>query len=149
MHSSDRAKTTAAPPSVDLMALLSRCLGNMQMVERVLSMFSQTGRADLDRLRSAVETLDFGAIEEVTHRLKGAASNVSAARLRELLIRGEQLGRQQNVAELTPLLDELESEWTEFERYARAFRPPAGGQSHGPARFIKQPLETSYAGASC
>src|SRR5689334_10507171 len=61
------------PAPVDLMALLARCMGNMNLIVRVLARFRDTGCADLEQLAGAIDRHDFAAVAEIAHRLKGAA----------------------------------------------------------------------------
>lgn len=149
MTAAELTNATIGEQSVDLMALLGRCLGNIKMVERVLATFRATGKSDLDQLQQAIETLDFQAISEISHRFQGSASNVSALKLRELLTQAERLGREQNSVALTAVLVRLQSEWEAFERFSRAFAPTAGPAASAGARPSHSPSGTSYAGASC
>jgi len=131
---------------VDFMALLGRCLGNFKMVEKVLATFRDTGWSDLCQLEEAVNLSNFQAIEEVSHRFKGAASNVSATGLRELLARVEQFGREQNCAELTAILPQLRSEWEDFRRYAEVFVPSPKTAAND---LIARSLDSSEARHAC
>lgn len=145
----DLQTTTTSDQAIDLMSLLGRCLGNMKMVERVLATFSATGKSDLDQLQTAIETANFQAIAEISHRFQGSASNVSAMRLRELLTHVERLGREQNSTQLTATLVRLRDEWNAFEQFSRAFMPSAGSMNAAPVRPALCPSGASYAGASC
>lgn len=136
-------------PAVDMMGLLGRCLGNFKMVERVLSTFRATGRSDLEQLERAIKAADFQATTDVSHRFQGAASNVSATRLRELLKRSERLAKEQNHTELLMLLGALQLEWDEFERQSQTLAPTSGNGSAGPVRKMQSSLETAHAGISC
>ena len=78
MSDSKFSNSADGAQAVDFMALLGRCLGNFKIVERVIETFRDTGMSDLDQLRTAAEVGDFASIVEISHRLKGAASNVSA-----------------------------------------------------------------------
>lgn len=116
----------AAVAAVDIMALLGRCLGNFELIIRVLARFRKTGGTDLDHLGHAIERSDFAAVVAIAHRFKGAAGNVSAAGLQKIAAQMEQLSRDKNAAELPGLLSQLRVEWEEFLRFADAFAPPAG-----------------------
>lgn len=112
--------------AVDLMAVLARCLGNIDLVVRVLSKFRNTGTADLAQIEMAIERSDFRAVAEIAHRFKGAAANVSASRLHVTATYLEELGREQNGAELRDVFNQLNAEWESFVRFAYAFAPAAG-----------------------
>ncbi|MFO0918177.1 MAG: Hpt domain-containing protein [Planctomycetaceae bacterium] len=134
--------------AIDLMALLGRCLGNIKMVERVLTTFRATGKSDLEQLEHAITAVNYQAVAEITHRFQGSASNISAMTLRELLTQAERLGREQRADELKAILPRLRSEWENIERFSRAFGP-ANNDGAPPARTSHSLSGTSYAGASC
>lgn len=136
-------------PAIDVMSLLGRCLGNFQMVERVLTTYRSTGAAELAKLQEAIERAEFPAITEIAHRFQGASSNVSALRLRELLKRAEHLAREQSLPELLMIMSQLPSEWDAFERQCDTIAPASGSSAGGPARQTHRPLETCHAGARC
>jgi len=114
--------------AVDVMGLLGRCLGNIELASRVLAKFHETGRHDLDELERSVIVSDWKAAENVAHRFKGAASNISAGLLQNLAAQAERLSREQNELELGETLAQLRDEWLNFERYAAAFAPASCAQ---------------------
>lgn len=122
-----------AAPAIDLMSLLGRCLGNIDLILRVLSSFRNAGKIDFARLEQALERADFETIVEVAHRFKGAAGNVSAPGLRKIAIALEQSGREHNGAAVEQSLNEFRVEWEEFVRCADAFAPAASVPVNGPA----------------
>lgn len=136
---SDKPQGTAAetqecaPTTIDMMSLLGRCLGNIDLILRVLASFRNAGRVDLARLQQAVECLDFETVVEVAHRFKGAAGNVSAPGLRKIAVTMERLGRDRNGMALELALTQFRSEWEEFVRCADAFAPAASVPGSGPA----------------
>lgn len=123
MSHPELSNSTNEVPAVDFMALLGRCMGNFKMVERVIATFRDTGMTYLDQLQMAIEEGDFSAVEEISHRFKGAASNVSATGLTKLLFQAEQAGQKQNQAELLLILADLQLDWDEFLKFAQAFAP--------------------------
>jgi HPt (histidine-containing phosphotransfer) domain-containing protein len=143
------ANPVMGAPAVDMMGLLSRCLGNFKMVERVLSTFRTTGCSDIEQLSSAIECADFAAATDIAHRLRGAAGNVSATRLRDLLKDAERLAGEQNRDELLMMLGRLHAEWEEFERLSETLIPASRAPSSGSNRKLQSPLETCHAGTSC
>jgi HPt (histidine-containing phosphotransfer) domain-containing protein len=116
----------AADTAVDVMALLGRCLGNFELIVRVLARFRKTGDTDIEQLGSAIDRSDFVAVVEIAHRFKGAAGNISATGLHRIAAMLEQLGREQNAVELPGLLAQLKVEWEKFLTFADAFAPPVG-----------------------
>ena len=133
------ATSAAGAPAVDVMALLGRCLGNIELVVRVLDRFRKTGCTDLEQLEQAVERSDYDAVVQIAHRFKGAAGNTSAPALHKIAAALEQRGRERNGAELCDALAQLRSEWEDFIRFAEAFAPAAGATSSCPSGQL-QPL---------
>lgn len=136
-------------PAVDVMSLLGRCLGNFQIVERVLLTFRATGAADLVQLQEAIERADFTTIADIAHRFQGSASNVSALRLRELLKRAEGLAHEESLPELLMIMSQLPLEWDAVERQCDTIAPASGSSAGGIARQLSRPMETCHAGAGC
>lgn len=147
MSSSEVTKSSSGAPAVDTMALLGRCLGNFKMVERVLATFRTTGATYLDELQRAIEATNFPAAADISHKFYGAAGNVSATGLQEILKHAERLAREHCDAELQTILNRLRPAWEQFERYSQAFAPASGATSSGSVRPSPNLLDTCHAGA--
>jgi HPt (histidine-containing phosphotransfer) domain-containing protein len=63
---------------VDVSELLARCLGRIDLVERILWRFHQTLEADLAQIEVAAEMLRADEVARIAHRIKGASLAVSA-----------------------------------------------------------------------
>ena len=96
----------------DIDELVDRCMGNLELAERLLAMFQDRFETDLTELEKVFETGESGEIARVAHRIKGASASVSAQRLQELAARIEQLGRSGQSAAILPYLEQLRREWT-------------------------------------
>jgi HPt (histidine-containing phosphotransfer) domain-containing protein len=68
--------------------LMSRCMGNLEFVERILAIFQSRCDADLQELEEAVRDSDFIRVQRIAHRLKGACANAGAS---DLSIRASEL----------------------------------------------------------
>ena len=66
---------------LDIEDLKARCLGNMDLVERVLAKFAGQLDRDLDALEQAVGAGDAGQAAHFAHRIKGIAASVAARTL--------------------------------------------------------------------
>jgi HPt (histidine-containing phosphotransfer) domain-containing protein len=89
---------------IDLEALAARCLGNAQLVERVLAKFTVQLETDLVRLEKALEAGDTQAFRAVAHRLKGMSANVEAWPLHACAKEAEELALRDEVDELAAQL---------------------------------------------
>lgn len=66
---------------VDMNDLLGRCLGRMDLVQRILTKFQVALRQDLEQLEHAVLSRDVDQIAHIAHRMKGASLSVAAREL--------------------------------------------------------------------
>ena len=96
----DRAIPTSQPMSVpantevlNLDGLCERCLGNLDLVQRVLGKFEQRLPEELAELERVLELGDAAKAALVAHRIKGAASNVLASGLQKAAAEIEDLSR--------------------------------------------------------
>jgi HPt (histidine-containing phosphotransfer) domain-containing protein len=95
---------------VDLEALKSRCLGNLNLVGRVLSKFSVQLDADLAELARSLLDNDAPAFALVAHRIKGMSANVEARELSQYAAAAEQCALRHNVEQLPSFLSQLQQE---------------------------------------
>lgn len=73
-----------APPvhnPVDVNDLLGRCLGRLDLAERILQKFQCALEKDVRELEEAVRTTNTAEIAQLAHRIKGASLAVSAYKL--------------------------------------------------------------------
>ncbi len=79
--------TSAAesPPCemLNLDELRNRCMGNIDLVNRVLKKFQTRFPEELAEMKQALECGDSERIARVAHRVKGTSASVSAKRWRE------------------------------------------------------------------
>ena len=98
----DRAPSE--PAVLELSQLRGRCLGNDQLVLRILSKIQPTLAAEHDRLRSALDQGDAEAVAVVAHRLKGTAANIGAQQYLEVVHDLEMSARKGGVSVSEDLL---------------------------------------------
>ncbi len=149
MALSNPSNSADGAPAVDFMALLGRCLGNFRIVERAVATFRDAGRSDLNQLQIAIAGGDYAAVVEISHRFKGAASNVSALGLTKLLIRAELSGQEQDLSELTRILADLQVEWESIMCFVDAFAPASTAVEHGTVVQTQDTSEARHACAGC
>lgn len=140
------SNSTDGVSSVDFMSLLGRCLGNFKIVERAIATFRDAGWTDLSQLQAALEQQNFEAVVEISHRFKGAASNVSAVGLAKLLLAAENAGRERDHGALTRIMVDLRTAWEGFQRVVDALAPKANDLP--PSSFEGQSV-VSEAGHAC
>lgn len=68
-------------PPIDLDSLLQRCMGRLELMERMLASFTDNAAADIDELTHAIERSDSAEVARIAHKLKGTSLTVSAVPL--------------------------------------------------------------------
>jgi HPt (histidine-containing phosphotransfer) domain-containing protein len=63
--------------------LTARCLGRIDLVDRVLVQFQESLDQDLEQLDQAMANEDVAGIARVAHRVKGTSLTVAAHRLKD------------------------------------------------------------------
>lgn len=110
---------------------MARCLGNLEVLERVVSIFQTEFTHDLDSLEALVDSPGAGEqIARVAHRMKGASANVAANKLNRCVAEIEQLARKEQVHELRLRLERLREEWGQFTRFVDSLQPWPPDRSH-------------------
>jgi len=100
--------------SIDRDDLLSRCMGNQQFAQKILAAFLEQLDRDLIDLDEALSGEDLAQVATVSHRVKGAASNVSARRVREIAATLEELAKVGTDASIADWRDALHEERDQF-----------------------------------
>ena len=95
---------------IDMRQLRDRCLGNQQLVDRILLKLDGTLEGELRAIHAAMLQDDFLALATTAHRLKGTAANVGAEPLREVAQQLETCARHQQRGETEACYDRLEVE---------------------------------------
>jgi CheY-like chemotaxis protein len=103
-------------PDVDLMVFdlneaLTRVCGKRSLLQKMSELFLADCPALLDQIRSALAAGDGPMLQRAAHRIKGSAANLSAARVVEVALRLEEIGRGGRLAgadsERVELADEV------------------------------------------
>jgi HPt (histidine-containing phosphotransfer) domain-containing protein len=121
---------------LDLQGLCERCMGNLDLVARVLDKFEQRLPGELAELEQVLELGDAAKIALIAHRIKGCSANISAAGLRQAAAEIEDLSRAGRVADVPACLRNLRQQW---QRYidCRATLRPLSGSGHSPAPTLR------------
>ena len=96
--------------------LLSRCGGREQLVQRIVAGFQDQTAADLADLGRALADADTDEVVSRAHRIKGAASNVTASALQAAAAHLEQHGKDNNLAKADESFKRLQHEFEAFVR---------------------------------
>jgi Amt family ammonium transporter len=115
-------ETPATEPAVfDAEDLRERCLGRLALIERLLGSFEDRFWPEVERIERAAARGDREEIALAAHRLKGAAANVSAERLRNVLGQIERSSRSGRIEDVAQSLRQLRGEWERFAQRRSSF----------------------------
>ena len=96
-------------PPIDFDDLHTRCAGNERLIDKILRIFHERVEADFAKMEQAISEGATHAVE-LTHALKGAAGNVSAAGLHAVLIELERAVEAAEQQRIDTLLGEARTE---------------------------------------
>ena len=100
---------------VDMNDLLGRCLGRLDIVERILQTFHRTIRADLEKLEAAVRASDAEEIAHIAHRMKGASLSIAAHELQWCAERIETSAATRQLENIETHFSRLKQECARFD----------------------------------
>jgi len=101
----------------DMEQLVRRCMGRIELAERLLKSFESRFPEDLTKIEDSLRALDTPAASRMVHQLKGAAANVSAPDLYSMLARLEDNVRGEQYGQANDCVGEIQQTW---RRYANS-----------------------------
>jgi HPt (histidine-containing phosphotransfer) domain-containing protein len=103
---------------LNLDGLHNRCMGNIDLVQRVLRTFQQRLPEELDELEEVLERGDATQIARVAHRIHGNSANVSAEGIQRVAAEIEDLSHTGRVSDIPLRIERLRGEWERYLDYA-------------------------------
>ncbi|MBF0588407.1 MAG: response regulator [Magnetococcales bacterium] len=98
-----------AVPGIDMADVMERLQGDQALFEEILTSFRRRHREGITDIRNLIDTQEHEQAARATHKLKGAASNLSANRIKRSAQQlEERLLTPYNHRPMEPLLSELE-----------------------------------------
>ena len=98
---------------IDLEALQTRCLGNLDLVDRVLAKFTTQVDSDLDDLERAIEAGNAEQAAQLAHRIKGIAGSVEARDLYADAALAEEIALEKRLGDLPDFLKRMRGDRTQ------------------------------------
>jgi HPt (histidine-containing phosphotransfer) domain-containing protein len=118
MNVSCVAEFEASPP-INTKELLARCLGRVELMDKLLANFDEVLGPQIDQLELAVQVGDAPQIKTIAHRIKGAALTVAARDLSCCAEKLEVSAAQSNSVDSANCLEDV---LRECERLTAAIR---------------------------
>jgi HPt (histidine-containing phosphotransfer) domain-containing protein len=97
-------------PSVDADELLDRLDGDRLLLAELTELFRVDYPRQLDAIQQGIQRNDAPGVKQASHALKGALSNLSASKGREMAANLERLGASGELASAATVLNGLEKE---------------------------------------
>ena len=128
---------------LDVRGLCDRCMGNLDLVQRVLDKFESRLPEELAELERMLELEDDAKVALVAHRIKGSSSNVSADGLRRAAAEIEEMSRAGRVTEVRAHLPDLHEQWRRYVDCRGLLRAAIAGSARAaPDHPLETPIRT-------
>jgi CheY-like chemotaxis protein/HPt (histidine-containing phosphotransfer) domain-containing protein len=125
-HRPAQAPAPAPEPEYERPTLLKRLLGDELLVNEVLEVFLADFPVQLESLLAALPEGDAATIQQRAHRLKGAAANIGAGRLRELAAGVELAAREGDLSRAAELSGQLRPCFERLREQVAGEKPSGG-----------------------
>jgi HPt (histidine-containing phosphotransfer) domain-containing protein len=99
---------------LDLGALRNRCMGDLDLVQRVLKTFEERMPEEMETIEKALQLRDTEQIACVAHRVRGCSASMSADGLMRAAAEIEDAGRQGRLTDLPAGIERLHDEWEKY-----------------------------------
>jgi HPt (histidine-containing phosphotransfer) domain-containing protein len=107
----------AGPPTsrvLDVEGLVNRCMGNIELAQRVLEKFRQRLPEELAELEEALRLGDVEKLARTAHRIRGSSATMSAEGLATAAAGVEDAGRQGRASDIPLCIERLRDEWSKL-----------------------------------
>ena len=94
--------------------LLARCLGSLDLVQRVLDAYATQMEEDIPRLVSELEEGHSSDVARIAHRIKGASANAAVETLRSDAEEIERLARAAQLNQASSRVHQLKQDWSAY-----------------------------------
>jgi HPt (histidine-containing phosphotransfer) domain-containing protein len=106
---------------LDFEALVNRCMGNMDFVDRVLLKINERLPLDIEELERALNQQDAQQVAGVAHRIKGSVANISANKLQGIAQEIENMGREGIIESIPSRINALHKEWENLREWTTSY----------------------------
>lgn len=106
----DPASGGSNPPPVSMAELSAHCMGNVEVMSRLLGMFESQLASDIRAMDVSLNTHDAGTLASRAHVLKGAAGAVGAQGVWKIAGQIESLAQEDRLESIASVLGELHTE---------------------------------------
>ena len=94
--------------------LLARCVGRLDLVQRVLDAYVTQMEEDIPQLLSELEAGNSSDVARIAHRIKGASANAAVDTLRRDAEEIERLAREAQLQQASSRAMQLKRDWSAY-----------------------------------
>ena len=105
--------------------LLARCVGRLDLVQRVLDAYTSQMEEDIPQLLSELEVGNSSGAARIAHRIKGASANAAVETLRNDAEEIERLARAAELKQASSRVHQLKQDWSEYLKSISTLRSSA------------------------
>jgi HPt (histidine-containing phosphotransfer) domain-containing protein len=115
-------ETAKSLPSavLDMESLRNRCMGNLDLVQRLLKTFHERMPLEMDAMEEALKQSDAEAVARLAHRVRGSSASMSADGLTRAATEIEIISRSGSVEDIPASIEHLRDEWEKYLEYGVA-----------------------------
>ena len=111
---------------LDLEGLRNRCMGNIDLMQRVLKMFQERIPEEVEAMEQALQRKDAEQVGAIAHRVKGSSASISAGGLMRAAAEIEEVSRAGRIADVPASIGHFRDEWEEYLNYSVTLLSAAG-----------------------
>lgn len=101
---------------MDIQEFLERVQDDKELLLELLDIFSDDYKVKRRSLEEAILSNNGDEVRSIAHSLKGASGNISAKRLRSLLLQIEEIAKGKDVTKAKDYLNALDAEYADLEK---------------------------------
>ncbi len=102
---------------LDLPDVMERVQDDQELLLELLDIFEKDFIEKRESITRFLKDNQSGAVRDLSHSMKGAAGNISAKAIFNTCAKMEQLAEKGNLAEVKNLLDSLDKQFLELQKY--------------------------------
>jgi HPt (histidine-containing phosphotransfer) domain-containing protein len=118
-------RQTGGESPLEFAQLVHRCMGRIELAERLLASFESRFPVDLSQVEKCLSEGDSTQLARLVHQMKGSAANISAPELHGIMCRMETAVRADQPGEAGACLQQVAGAWQRFRESKSAVRSQA------------------------
>jgi HPt (histidine-containing phosphotransfer) domain-containing protein len=105
------------PAPLDYGQLVRRCMGKVELVERLLASFEERVPKELSQIHDALAMADVPRLSRLAHQFKGTTANISAPEMQAIAACMDKAAREGRTSDVGAHLTDVEQAWRRFQDF--------------------------------